>query len=196
MSDPTRLSALLQQHFPSLVLGTHAYRGDDTATVAREGLLEIAAFLRDDPRALCNVLMDVTCADYLKFGRSAASRPQMTTPSPLPYFMTPKPTTETWTRQAGEAQRFDVVYHLHSLTHNHRIRLKVPLAAQDAVAPSLTGLWPSADWFEREVWDMFGIRFTGHPNLKRILMYEPFEGHPLRKDYPVYKRQPIIGPIN
>ena len=61
---------------------------------------------------------------------------------------------------------------------------------------SLTCLWKSADWFEREVWDMFGIRFVGHPNLKRILMYEPFDGHPLRKDYPVNKRQPLLGPVN
>ncbi|MDP6424883.1 MAG: NADH-quinone oxidoreductase subunit C, partial [Planctomycetota bacterium] len=61
---------------------------------------------------------------------------------------------------------------------------------------SLTPLWAGADWLEREVWDMFGIRFQGHPNLKRILMYEEFKGHPLRKDYAVNKRQPLIGPIN
>jgi NADH-quinone oxidoreductase subunit C len=61
---------------------------------------------------------------------------------------------------------------------------------------SLTGLWAGANWFEREVWDMFGISFIGHPNLKRILMYEEFKGHPLQKDYPVSKRQPIIGPLN
>ena len=61
---------------------------------------------------------------------------------------------------------------------------------------SVADLWPAADWFEREVWDLFGIRFTGHPNLKRIMMYEPFEGHPLRKDYAVNKRQPLIGPVN
>ena len=57
-------------------------------------------------------------------------------------------------------------------------------------------MWPSAAWYEREVWDMFGVRFKGHPDLKRIRMYEEFEGHPLRKDYPVKKRQPLIGPVN
>ncbi|PYM35065.1 MAG: NADH-quinone oxidoreductase subunit C, partial [Candidatus Rokuibacteriota bacterium] len=56
------------------------------------------------------------------------------------------------------------------------------------------GLWPSANWFEREVWDMFGVRFSGHPNLMRLLLYEEFVGHPLRKDYPIDRRQPLIGP--
>lgn len=92
--------------------------------------------------------------------------------------------------------RFEVVYHLYSLVKNHRIRIKVRVSAQDAVVPSLTPVWPIADWLEREVWDMFGIRFEGHPNLKRILMYEEFEGHPLRKDYAITKRQPLIGPKN
>ena len=96
----------------------------------------------------------------------------------------------------GREQRFEVVYHFFSMKKNHRLRLKVRLEAADPVAPSLTGLWPVADWFEREVWDMFGIRFKGHPDLRRILMYEEFEGHPLRKDYPYNKRQPLIGPKN
>jgi NADH-quinone oxidoreductase subunit C len=61
---------------------------------------------------------------------------------------------------------------------------------------TLTDLWPIANWLEREAWDMFGIKFLGHPNLKRLLMYEEFVGHPLRKDYPYNKRQPLIGPKN
>jgi NADH-quinone oxidoreductase subunit C len=92
--------------------------------------------------------------------------------------------------------RFEVVYHLYSLKKNHRLRVKVPVEETNPSVPSLTGLWAGANWFEREVWDMFGIRFEGHPNLKRIMMYEGFVGHPLRKDYPVNKRQPLIGPKN
>lgn len=92
--------------------------------------------------------------------------------------------------------RFEMVYHLFSLKKNQRIRVKVPVDEKEPVVPSLTKIWPAADWYEREVWDMFGIRFSGHPNLKRILMYEEFVGHPLRKDYPVNKRQPLIGPKN
>ncbi len=92
--------------------------------------------------------------------------------------------------------RFEMVYHFYSLTKNHRLRVKVKVDEKDPMVPSLTRLWACADWFEREVWDMFGIRFDGHPNLKRILMYEEFQGHPLRKDYPYNKRQPLIGPKN
>jgi len=92
--------------------------------------------------------------------------------------------------------RFDVVYHLLSLPFNRRLRLNVGIEDGEASLVSLTPWWGSADWLEREVWDMFGIRFAGHPNLKRILMYEEFEGHPLRKDYPIHRRQPRIGPKN
>ena len=92
--------------------------------------------------------------------------------------------------------RFEVVYHLYSTGKNHRIRVKVPIEEKEPSVPSLVRIWPAADWYEREVWDLFGIRFTGHPNLKRILMYDEFVGHPLRKDYPVTKRQPLIGPKN
>ena len=75
------------------------------------------------------------------------------------------------------------------------LRVKVPLdKAADLEVESVTSLWAGADWLEREVFDMFGVRFTGHPDLRRLLLYESFEGHPLRKDYPVSRRQPLIGP--
>ncbi len=92
--------------------------------------------------------------------------------------------------------RFEVVYHFYSLKQNHRLRVKVEVEEKNLEVETLCGLWPSANWYEREVWDMFGIKFKGHPNLKRILMYEEFKGHPLRKDYPFNKRQPLVGPIN
>ena len=90
--------------------------------------------------------------------------------------------------------RFNVVYHLLSIPFKQRLRVKVPVDDGDSSLESLTPWWGSANWLEREVWDMFGIRFAGHPDLKRILMYEEFQGHPLRKDYPIRKRQPRIGP--
>ena len=191
------LRSAVQQQFPKYVLASHAYRGQETILIRKEGLLEVARVLKEDPAMAFDVLMDLSCVDYLKFGKSQSSAPTLMTPSPLPYYMKPKQMTESWERGvSNDDYRFDVVYHFYSTTHNHRLRLKIPLTAADPTVDSLTGLWLSADWFEREVWDLFGIRFTGHPNLKRILMYEEFKGHPLRKDYPVRKRQPLIGPVN
>jgi NADH-quinone oxidoreductase subunit C len=96
----------------------------------------------------------------------------------------------------GKAPRFEVVYHLYSLTKNQRVRIKAQVPETDCAIDSIVSVWIAADWFEREVFDLYGIVFKGHPNLKRILLYEGFEGHPLRKDYPLKKRQPLIGPLN
>ncbi|MCG3174008.1 MAG: NADH-quinone oxidoreductase chain 5 [Myxococcota bacterium] len=92
--------------------------------------------------------------------------------------------------------RFEVVYHLYSVTHNHRLRIRARVPENDPVIDTSVDIWPGTNWFEREVWDMYGVKFKGHPDLRRILMYEEFQGHPLRKDYPVNKRQPLIGPQN
>jgi NADH-quinone oxidoreductase subunit C len=80
--------------------------------------------------------------------------------------------------------RFDVVYCLYSTRLRHRVRLKVKVGEQDGV-PSVTGIWPAANWFEREVWDLFGVNITGHPDRRRLLMPEDWQGHPQRKDYPL-----------
>jgi len=93
----------------------------------------------------------------------------------------------------GRPDRFEMVYHLFSLARSERIRVKLALPEGAAVA-SLTGLWKNADWLEREAFDMFGVRFEGHPDLRRLFMDEGFDGHPLRKDYPLRKRQPRIPP--
>jgi len=89
----------------------------------------------------------------------------------------------------GWAERFQVVYILYSIADNLRLRVKVSLPESDLNLPTATGLWQSANWAEREVFDMFGIKFEGHPNLKRILTHHEFQGHALRKDYPVMGEQ-------
>jgi len=92
--------------------------------------------------------------------------------------------------------RFEVVWYLYSFVSHRRIRLKAPVPDTDPMVPTLTGLYASADWLEREAWDMFGIVFKGHPGLRRLLMYEEFSGHPLRKDYPLKGQQPRIGQLH
>ena len=93
----------------------------------------------------------------------------------------------------GEETRFEVVYDLYSLAKKHRVRIKARVPEEDPVIDSVIPVWVGMDWFEREAYDMYGILFRGHPNLKRILMYEAFEGYPLRKDYPKARRQPTVG---
>jgi NADH-quinone oxidoreductase subunit C len=179
------------------VKASHAYRGDATVLISRDYLLEVARMLKEDPAFQMNFLMDLTAVDYSAFGTKpspaffassgVAVRPSAEIPDQDPW---PGPL---------RAARFVVVYHLFSLPLKHRLRVEVPIEEVDGADPevdSVTPFWAGADWLEREVWDMFGIRFRGHPNLKRILMYEEFVGHPLRKDYAVNKRQPLIGPIN
>ncbi|PIE65943.1 MAG: NADH-quinone oxidoreductase subunit C [Deltaproteobacteria bacterium] len=144
--------------FPDAVVDTHHWRGDDTATVKREFLVEVCRFLRDDPELDFKMPIDVCGVDYL----------------------------------GHREPRFEVVYHLYSVTKGHRVRLKVQVPEDDCEVPSVTGVWRGVDWFEREVWDMYGVRFAGHPKLRRILLYEDFEGHPLRKDYPQRGYQPLM----
>jgi NADH-quinone oxidoreductase subunit C len=92
--------------------------------------------------------------------------------------------------------RFEVAYHLYSLERNQRLRVRVGVPAEPCEVDSVVSLWPSANWMEREAWDLYGIRFRGHPDLRRLLLYEEFEGHPLRKDYAKERRQPLLGPRN
>jgi NADH-quinone oxidoreductase subunit C len=182
------------KHFPNAVLSSHTFRGDVTIVLSDTHLLEVAEFLKTDPALKMNFLMDVTAVDYSTFGKrpapaffassGVAVRPSAQIPDEHPW---PGPPDQT---------RFVVVYHFFSVTHKHRLRLVVPVEETRCEVDTLSSLWPAANWLEREVWDMFGIRFRGHPDLKRLLMYEGFEGHPLRKDYPVKKRQPLVGPVN
>jgi NADH-quinone oxidoreductase subunit C len=164
--DGPELLARLSERFGRAVRRTHAEHGDATALVERTALTDVLAYCRDEPALRFDMLMDLTAVDYLTY-----------------------PGRE-------DEPRFELVYHLYSVPHNHRVRIKTAVEEDDPVVPSAVPLWPIANWLEREVWDMFGIRFAGHPDLRRLLLYESFVGHPLRKDYPVNKRQPLLGPRN
>ncbi|VAX19319.1 NADH-ubiquinone oxidoreductase chain C [hydrothermal vent metagenome] len=153
------------------IIHTHNQCGDETVVVRAEDILDVMAYLRDSEEMKFDLMMDLTAVDYLN------------DPDLQPYLRKMK-------------TRFEVVYHLYSMEKNHRLRVKVPLAEDKLEINSVTSLWRGADWFEREAFDLYGVKFLGHPNLKRILLYEEFKGHPLRKDYPKTKRQPLIGPRN
>ena len=197
----------VKDRFPNAVTGSHSYRGDATVLVGREFLLEVARTLKEDPAFQMSFLMDLTAVDFSTFGtkRSPAffansgvavsPSPEIPDQDPWPGPPEPRPSAGAAPGTTGPA-RFVVVYHFFSLPLKHRLRVEVPVEEADAEVDSLTSVWASADWLEREVWDMFGIRFRGHPNLTRILLYDEFVGHPLRKDYPVNRRQPLIGPVN
>jgi NADH-quinone oxidoreductase subunit C len=192
--NPSSAITAVTDRFPEAVSTSHTYRGDATVILRRQSLLEVTRFLKQDPEFQMNFLVDLTAVDYSAFGKGDkpaffASSGVAVSPPPL------IPDEDPWPGPP-DLSRFVVVYHFFSTTHKHRLRLVVPVADADPRLDSLSDLWPAANWLEREVWDMFGIQFSGHPDMRRILMYEGFEGYPLRKDYPVNKRQPLIGPLN
>ena len=143
-------------------------------------MVDAALHLRDELGF--NFLSDLAATDYLGWGNAGVSG----------YIGTPagrdlnKPSTQGYQRLPGaKPQRFSISYHLLALRDGApRVRLQVWVGDGQSV-PSVVSVWPTADWFEREAWDMFGIAFDGHPNLSRILMDDDWEGHPLRKDYPI-----------
>jgi NADH-quinone oxidoreductase subunit C len=193
MTDAPLIQAV-RDRFPSAVTASHSFRGDATAIVAAPNLLDIARSLRDDAAFRMNLLIDLTAVDYSAFG-ARTSRGFFSSSGVPVRPSSGIPTHDAWPGPPADA-RFAVVYHFYSLSLGHRLRVEVPLHGDDPEVDSVTSLWAGADWLEREVWDMFGIRFRGHPGLKRILMYDEFVGHPLRKDYPVDRRQPLIGPVH
>lgn len=91
-----------------------------------------------------------------------------------------------------EKPRFEIVYHLYSIYHGHALRLKVRLDERDPTIDTVTAIWVGANWYEREVYDLYGVKFNNHPDLRRILLYPEFVGYPLRKDYPIDREQPLF----
>jgi NADH-quinone oxidoreductase subunit C len=153
---------------------------ETTVVVEREQLVEACTYLRDEHGF--NFLSDVTPTDYLGWGQKGVAG-YVGTPDGRPL----TPTSAQGYQHLPEAKRarFSVSYHLLALVDTAP-RLRVQVWADDGEpVPSVIRVWPTADWHEREAWDMMGIPFEGHPNLVRILMEADWEGHPLRKDYPL-----------
>ena len=163
------LAAILAERFPD-VTATSAF-GELTLFVPPERIVDVVRACRDEPDLDFELLSDLSGVHWP--GGDEVMDPQISTTGWPAHRLT---------RESGS---IEVVYHLASRRHGHRVRLVVALPDTDPVVASVTDVYPTADWHEREVWDLFGVRFEGHPNLVRILMPDEWVGHPLRKDYPL-----------
>lgn len=164
-----RVLEVLKTKFGASVLETHSQLGDDTAVVDPKVWKAACTFLKNDPQMAFDMMVDLCGVDYAGF----ADKPGA----------------------PARTARFEVVLHLYSTSRRHRVRLKARVGDEegdDAQIDSVTDVWPGINWFEREAYDLVGITFLGHPDLRRILMYPEFTGHPLRKDYPADRAQPLV----
>ncbi len=150
------LAAHAQEIFGDAIAGVKEAKGELTFEVRRMELLRVCRRLRDDAQLAFEQLIDLCGVDYLEYGEGAWPGP-----------------------------RFAVVYHLLSVSRNHRLRLRVFLDNDLPIVDSVVNIWASANWYEREAFDLFGIIFEGHPDLRRILTDYGFIGHPFRKDFPL-----------
>jgi NADH-quinone oxidoreductase subunit C len=154
------LAAHAQEMFGESITAVHEFVGQLTLDIRRDRIAEICRTLRDDPAFAFEQLIDVCGVDYLDYGRESPTGPR-------------------------KGPRFAAVYHLLSLRHNRRLCLRAYLDDESPMIASVTGIWNSANWYEREAFDLFGIVFEGHPDLRRILTDYGFIGHPFRKDFPL-----------
>lgn len=162
---PQEIATLLEQQFDGKITGKNMDAIDPWVSVDPAALTDVARFCRDDERLRLDLLQCVSGVDYLEPDPKKAKR-------------------------AGFDPHMEVLYHLFSFRHKHKILLRVILPrwkndqpGELPEVPSVSRVWPTADWHEREVYDLCGVQFTGHPNLARILCPEDWVGHPLRKDY-------------
>lgn len=172
------LKARLEQDFADELLDCDLDRGEITLNVVAEQLRHVCVRLRDEFGF--SQLMDLCGVDYSEYGGSSWETKQS---SEFGFSRAVDGVGHSQPVQDGF--RFAVVYHLLSIEHNQRVRLKVRLDADTPVIDSVTDIWNSADWFEREAFDLFGILFSGHKDLRRILTDYGFVGHPFRKDFPL-----------
>jgi NADH-quinone oxidoreductase subunit C len=161
MTDSNQdLAAHVQELFGAAITDAREYLGELTLEVRRDDIIPVCTRLRDDPALAFSQLMDVCGVDYLEYGRESAAGTR-------------------------SGPRFAVVYHLLSMKYNRRVRLRAWLDDEMPLIASVTGIWNSANWYEREAFDLFGIIFEGHPDLRRILTDYGFVGHAFRKDFPL-----------
>ena len=155
-----QLVAHARELFGAAITGERESAGQLTLEVQRDKILEVCRAMRDNAVFSFAQMIDLCGVDYLDYKRESPQGPR-------------------------KGPRFAVVYHLLSLKHNRRLRLRTYLDDENPLVASVTGIWNSANWYEREAFDLFGIVFEGHPDLRRLLTDYGFIGHPFRKDFPL-----------
>jgi NADH-quinone oxidoreductase subunit C len=181
MTDVNMLCTQVSERFSDWILSAHVALLELTIEVKPDHLLDICRALRDEADFDYKLLLDVCGVDYLQYGLDDWET-ESTTATGFGRGVTSTPRREN----PAKPNRFAVVYHLLSLTKNHRIRLRVNMPNEhELIVDSVIEIWPAANWYEREAFDLFGILFRGHPDLRRLLTDYGFVGHPFRKDFPL-----------
>jgi NADH-quinone oxidoreductase subunit C len=181
MTNVNTLCTDINQRYADLITSAKLAFGELTLEVKPEQLLTLCKHLRDQHEFDFKQLLDVCGVDYLHYGLDDWQA-ESTTETGFGRGVTSQPLRDN----PAKPYRFAVVYHLLSLTNNHRLRLRVNIPDEhELIVDSVIGIWPAADWFEREAFDLFGILFRGHPDLRRIMTDYGFVGHPFRKDFPL-----------
>ena len=200
MTDTSRqFAGHLQERFGASLQSVVVAVGEVTIEVAADELLALAIALRDEPAFAFEILIDICGIDYANFGRdewateetsgSGFSRGVEAVANGRMGAITEDLVLE----KPSGSKRFAAVYHLLSITHNRRVRIRVYAPEDDLpVVPSVISVWKSADWYEREAFDLYGILFEGHPDLRRLLTDYGFVGHPFRKDFPLSGNVEVI----
>lgn len=153
--EPMAIAERLQAEFPDEVLEQYTYQGQTGVIIRHRRVRDILQWLRDTPDIRMNHLRSLCGVDNVRH------------------------------RVDPNLTRFEVVYNLYSIEHRHALRVRAELGEENPVIDSVVSLWSGANWLERETWDLMGIRFTDHPDLRRVLLPDDWDGHPLRKEYPL-----------
>ncbi len=168
-----KIEEKLRAAFGEDILAVADHREELTVEVKRDRIADVCRFLKEDPELSFNYLSDICGADMLDFEDLSSRKSYLAVehehrPEPVP-----------------NEERFEVIYNMISLKNKSRVRLKVKVDGENPVCPSITSVYPAANWYERETFDMFGINFEGHPDMRRMYMPEEYEYYPLRKDFPL-----------
>lgn len=151
----------VKNKFPDALRDVRHFRDETTLIIDEAAIEDVLRYLRNTPGLVYNFLSDISAVDYY-----------------------PDPPSE------AHPERFGVAYHIYSMIYNRRLRIKVFLPEEAPVLPTIVSVWPAANWLEREIQDMMGIDFEGHPDKRRLLMPDDWDGHPHRRDYPLGKETP------